>query len=229
MALTKKKISIWIPGDIRISGVLGVPEGHVRGKTPGVILAHGAGNDMTNPLLVAVTEGLTRGGYLTLRFNFPYKEEGKKAPDRPARLQAAYRAVFDTLRDLDEQRPGPIFAGGKSLGGRMASMMVAERRLPAVGLIFLGYPLHPPGNTEKLRFDHLKEVDVPMLFVQGTRDPLCDMPLLERLLPKLEVETTLHKIVGGDHSFEVLKREGRSAEEARAEATSVVLEWLNQF
>jgi predicted alpha/beta-hydrolase family hydrolase len=226
-AVTKKKVRIQVPGDLEISGALAVPEGFERGRTTGVILGHGAGNDMSHPLMVTTADGLARSGYLTLRFNFPYKEEGKRAPDPPRRLMAAYRAAYDFLVEERERRPGRVIAGGKSLGGRMASMLVAGG-LEAAGLLFLGYPLHPPGNPEKLRFEHLRRISIPMLFVQGTRDPLCELPLLRRLLKELPARTSVHVVEDGDHSFRLLERTGRSDEEVLREIVQVAGRWMKR-
>ncbi len=170
------------------------------GARAAVVLAHGAGGTMDSALLDGFCASLNAAGYDTLRFNFPYAEQGRKAPDRPPALMEAFRAAMAVARERDPNRP--VFAGGKSLGGRMASMAVAEG-MEASGLIFVGYPLHPPGNPEKVRDEHLYGIRVPMLFLQGTDDPFAQWELLEAVVKRLGTWAQLHKVEGGDHSFRV--------------------------
>jgi hypothetical protein len=174
-----------------VTGALDGPEG-------GVVLAvaHGAGGDMHGPFLASFAEGIAGAGFGCLRFNFPYKEQGRRAPDHEKHLRAAWSAVFEAARGLG----GPVWVGGKSLGGRIASMQVADG-MPAAGLVFLGYPLHPPGKPERLRDEHLDAIGVPMLFLQGTRDPFATRDLLEVVIAR--TGATLHAVEGGDHSFRV--------------------------
>jgi hypothetical protein len=168
---------------------------------PVVVCAHGAGNDMRNATLLGFAEGVAADGIACLRFNFPYKERGSKAPDPPAVLVDAWRAAFDRAQQLG----GPVWVSGKSMGGRIGSMAVAEG-MPAAGLVFLGYPLHPPGKPERIRDAHLDDVRVPMLFIQGTRDSFARWDLLERVVKRLADRAVLHAIEGGDHSFRVRGR-----------------------
>jgi uncharacterized protein len=169
------------------------------GKTaPILVLAHGAGRDMEDPLLVGFAESLGGAGVSSLRFNFPYRELGRKAPDPEPVLRAAWEAAFGRGDELGT----PVWAGGKSLGGRIASMVVADG-LPAAGLIFVGYPLHPPGKPERIRDAHLSSIRVPMLFLQGTKDPFARPDLFEKTLKRLGDRGTLHAVEGGDHSFRV--------------------------
>lgn len=151
---------------------------------------------MNDRLLVGFAEGLAEAGVGCLRFNFPYIQRRRSSPDRPEVLIRTWRAAFD----FGSQFGGPIWAGGKSMGGRIASMAAAEG-MPAAGLVFLGYPLHPPGRPERIRDAHLYEIRVPMLFIQGTRDNFARMDLLEPVLGKLGRKATLHTLDGGDHSF----------------------------
>jgi predicted alpha/beta-hydrolase family hydrolase len=172
-----------------VSGTVSVP---ASGAThTAVIIAHGAGNDMNHPLLRFVADGLTGAGYLSLRFNFLYKEKGNAGPDPQDQLYAVWRSACRFLDEHPRYQPQEIIAAGKSLGGRIASQMVAEGRLPVARLVFLGYPLHPPGKQENLRDAHLYEVRIPMLFFAGTRDQLCDLGL--RLLSYRE-PTGCHKL-----------------------------------
>lgn len=221
-----KPVSIPIKDKEPVSGILSLPQDFDSSSGMGVILAHGAGNDMHNPLLTAYAAGLARSGILTLRFNFPYKEKGKKAPDSPALLQLTWRSVFTYFQNLPDLAPAHIFAAGKSMGGRVASQMVAMGTLPAKRLIFLGYPLHPPGRKQKLRDAHLYHIQVPMLFFAGTRDPLCDLGLLEGVLNKLPSSWTMNVIEGGDHSFNVPKALGVSKEEIYEQLVQKSLAWL---
>jgi len=165
-----------------------------------LVLGHGAGSPMTAPLLAGFCEAIAGLGVATLRFDFPYMREGRRAPDRAPVLIAAYRAAF---AEAQERAGGlPVFAGGRSMGGRMASMAVAEG-MPAVGLVFLAYPLHPPGRPEKIRDAHLYDIAVPMLFVQGTRDTFAQPHLLAGVLERLGPLAELVTIDGGDHGFKV--------------------------
>ena len=185
------------------------------------VLAHGAGAGMDHPFMEAVATKLAERGVATLRYQFPYMEAGKKRVDRPLVARATVRAAVDAARrELPDLR---LFAGGKSFGGRMTSQAAAESPLPGVdGLVFLGFPLHPAGKPGTDRAAHLGEVTVPMLFVQGTRDALADLDLLRPVLDDLGNRATLHVVEGGDHSFHVLKRSGRTDEEALAEIGDAV-------
>src|SRR5437867_3343 len=182
MKLASRRRRIALPGGGAVSAVVALPPGFRRpGRTPAVILAHGAGSDMTNPCLTGGAAGLAREGLVAVKFNFPYTEARRRAPDPRPVLQRCYRAVVDAV--LGDRRLAPpwVAIGGKSLGGRIASYVAADGA-PVRGLLFLGYPLHPAGRSDELRADHLPGVALPMLFVQGTRDALCE---LERLRPVL--------------------------------------------
>ena len=202
-----------------VSGVLHVP---TKRSGDALILAHGAGADMTAPLLLAVAEGLAARGVTVLRFNFLYKELGKKAPDAMPKLELAYRAAIESMR---AEKPKRLFLGGKSMGGRVASLLAAEGDA-CDGLVFLGYPLHPAGHPEKLRDEHLPKIKAPMLFVEGTRDPLCDLALLRPVLARLKKRASLHVIDGGDHSFDLLKSAGRTRESVHLEIVTAIHEWM---
>jgi predicted alpha/beta-hydrolase family hydrolase len=169
---------------------------------PLLVLAHGAGNDLNTPILAGFAEGLAAAGVACLRFNFVYKERGRKAPDREPVLRDAWSAA----REEGRRRGDPVWAGGKSLGGRIASMMVADGSLSAAGLVFVGYPLHPPGRRDRIRDEHLSDVEVPMLFLQGTSDPFARWDLLRATVDRLGDRATLHPVEGGDHSFRVRGR-----------------------
>lgn len=174
-----------------------------------VAIAHGAGNDMRHQFFDGIAEGLAAEGVSTLRFNFPYAEAGRRAPDRPAVLMDAWRAA---LLVAEEKGAGtPVIASGKSLGGRMASMVAAEDGdgFSGRGLTFFGYPLHAPGKTDQLRDAHLSAVRVPMLFIQGDSDSLARFDLIEGVVARLKPLARVHRIEGGDHSFRVRGKKRR--------------------
>jgi predicted alpha/beta-hydrolase family hydrolase len=188
-------------------------------------LAHGAGSDMHAPFLCYVHESLARQGVMSVKFNFPYKERRRKVPDRAPVLENTWRAVIRAVREDPQLQSKRLFLSGKSMGGRMASHLAAQGE-NCEGLIFLGYPLHPSNNRERLRAEHLPLIRCPMLFIEGTRDPLCDLTLLDSVLSALDVSIKLHVIKGGDHSFRVLKRLGRNQEAVWAEIVEVVSGWM---
>ena len=169
------------------------------GGGPILVLAHGAGGTLRNPLLDGFAAGLAAAGVTCLRFNFLYSEAGKRSPDREPLLREAWAGAFARGGEIGQ----PAWAGGKSMGGRIASMMVAEGELDAAGLVFVGYPLHPPGKPDRLRDEHLGRIGVPMLWLQGTADPFARWDLLEGVVGRLGKRATLHRVEGGDHSFRV--------------------------
>jgi predicted alpha/beta-hydrolase family hydrolase len=190
-----------------------------------LVLAHGAGADMRHRFLAAVADGLAEEGVATLRFNFPYTEMRKRAPDPQPVLEAYVRSVCADARRL---APGlPLFAGGKSMGGRMTSNACAKQPIEGVrGLVFLGFPLHPPKKPATARGDHLAQVTVPMLFLQGTRDDLAEIGLVRELCAKLGPRATLREFAGANHSFEVTKASGTTGEAVRRSLAAVIGDWL---
>ena len=198
-------MTIHVSPDESVSAVLAMPSGKTKQFDTGVIAAHGAGNDMENELLVAFTDGLANAGIPALRFNFPYKEKGLKTPDKQKKLEDTWSAIYRYFRADLSIPVNHIIAAGKSMGGRVASQMVAEEKLPVDGLIFLGYPLHPAGDQSKLRDTHLYNLSVPTLFFAGTRDSLCNLEILQTVLKKLSAPWELDIIQGGDHSFHLPK------------------------
>lgn len=165
-----------------------------------LVVAHGAGAGMDHPFLVGFCRAIGEASVATLRFNFPYVERGRRSPDPERVLRETWLAAFDSATDRSGGRP--VLAGGKSLGGRIASMCVADG-MPAAGLVFLGYPLHPPGKPERIRAEHLEKITVPMLFLEGTKDPFARPELLGPVLERLGDRATLEPVEGGDHSFRV--------------------------
>jgi predicted alpha/beta-hydrolase family hydrolase len=184
---------------------------------------------MDTPLLVAFSEGLARAGFPVLRFNFLYTEHGRKAPDRQETLMDTWGAAHAFFKEALGPRAAPIVAAGKSLGGRIASMMAAEGLLSLKGLIFLGYPLHPADNKEKLRDEHLYRISIPMLFFAGTRDPLCDLARLEPVLKRLNAPWTLSTVEGGDHSFHAPKSKGLTEAEIYSRIVEESEDWLSKL
>jgi hypothetical protein len=189
------------------------------------VFAHGAGAGMAHPFMADVAALLCARGVAVLRFNFPFTEQGGKRPDTPAVAQAAVRAaVADAGRRLSGV---PLFAGGKSFGGRMTSQAQAAAPLPGVrGLVFTGFPLHPAGKPSLDRAAHLAQVQVPMLFLQGTRDTLADLSLLGEALHPLRDRATLHVVDAADHGFDVLVRSGRTRAEVLQELADTTVAWM---
>lgn len=223
-----KSCSVWIPvgkGE-RVSGIVKIPDGFESSKTAGVILAHGAGNDMHNPLIVAVAAGLCREGFLTVRFNFLYKEKGRKSPDSQKKLIGTWHAVYQYLKEHPEFAVEKVVAAGKSMGGRVASQMAAAGELPVQGLVLLGYPLHAPGKKDQLRDSDLHDINVPLLFFAGTRDSLCDLVLLKKVLARLKTARELEVIDGGDHSFKMLKSANIAPEQVHDHIVLKMAAWL---
>ena len=188
------------------------------------VLAHGAGAGMRHPFMQAIARELADRGVATFRWEFPYMREKRGRPDPPA---VATAAVREAVAKAAAAAPDlPLVAGGKSFGGRMTSTAQAEAALPGVrGLVFLGFPLHAPKRPSDTRAAHLAEVQIPMLFLQGTRDDLADLTLLEPACKKLGSRATLHIVEGGDHSFKVLKRSGRTDAETLAELADTIAAW----
>ena len=205
----------------RVSGLLQAP----AGARACYVLAHGAGAGMTHPFMASVAAGLAERGVATLRYQFPYMERGAKRPDSAAVAQAAVRAaVAEAARLIPNV---PLFAGGKSFGGRMTSQAQAESSLPGVrGLAFLGFPLHAPGKASDERGRHLFDVKVPMLFLQGSRDDFADMTLLQPLVERLGARALLKVIADADHSFHVPARSGRRDADVRDEVLDALAGWI---
>ena len=166
-----------------------------------IVVAHGAGAGMDHPFLVGFARACLEEGLATMRFNFPYLEAGRRSPDTEGVLRDAWRAAFEAASARTKAEP--VWVSGKSLGGRIASMCAADGEIDPAGLVFLGYPLHPPGKPERIRDEHLYRVEAPMLFLQGTSDPFATPALLRRVVQKLGDRATLVPFEGGGHSFEV--------------------------
>ena len=216
-----RPVTINIDDGRRVSGLLQAPKSaHIC-----YVLAHGAGAGMAHPFMATVADGLAERGIATLRYQFPYMEQGTKRPDAPKLAQATVRAAV-AQASLMLPKLG-LVAGGKSFGGRMTSQAQAESPLPGVrGLAFLGFPLHAAGRPSEERGKHLFEVEIPMLFLQGTRDALADVHLMEKLANQLGPRATLKLLSDADHSFHVPARSGRKDAEVRAEALDALAAWI---
>jgi uncharacterized protein len=190
------------------------------------VLAHGAGAGMTHPFLEVLAEGLFESGVATLRYQFPFMEQRTKRPDPPVVAQATVRAAVAEAARLAPELT--LVAGGRSFGGRMTSQAQAAAQLPGVrGLAFLGFPLHPAGRPSDERGKHLSDVQVPMLFVQGTRDALADLALLKALCDRLGRRASLRLFDDADHSFHVPARSGRTDAKVTVEIVRSVVEWID--
>jgi predicted alpha/beta-hydrolase family hydrolase len=211
-------------GDDRVSGLLIRPD---RARAL-FLFAHGAGVGMTHRSMESNAQGLAERGIATLRYQFPYMEKGSGRPDPPRIAHAAVRAAAAKAAELAADLP--LFAGGRSFGGRMTSQAQADGPLPGVrGLTFLGFPLHPAGKPGIERAEHLARVMVPMLFVSGARDALAELDLLRPVVAGLGERATLHVVEDADNSLHVPARSGRTAAEAQIEALDAIAEWIVGF
>jgi uncharacterized protein len=192
-----------------------------------VILGHGAGADQSSDFMTGFATGLSGRGINVVTFNFLYTEQGRRVPDANKALEACFRTVIQAVRDKKIGR-GRLVIGGKSLGGRIASQVAAAGAPDVEGLVFLGYPLHPPGRADQLRAKHLPDITVPMLFVQGSRDAFGTPDELRPIIKELKAPADLYVVEGGDHSFKVLKREGVTQEDAYEAGLDRIELWLRQ-
>ncbi len=206
----------------KVSALLARP----RGARWLYVVGHGAGSGMRHPFLDAIADRLAKRRIATFRYQFPYMEAGRKRPDPRATLEDTVRAAVKAAT-----RAAPkliVIAGGKSMGGRMTSLAASTKAIPQVrGLAFLGFPLHAAHKPGSERGSHLGEVHVPMLFLQGTRDPMADLELMKPMCDKLGYRATLHPVDGGDHSFKLLKRAGRDSGEVFDEICDVLANWAD--
>jgi predicted alpha/beta-hydrolase family hydrolase len=215
MTATEERIRIDI-GHGSVSGAFAGPKAPVAA----LVVGHGAGGGMDSPFLTGFTRAMNEGGIATLRFSFPYAERGRRAPDPEATLRRTWIAAFREA--VRRAARAPVLAGGKSLGGRIASMCVADGDVDARGLVFLGYPLHAPGKPDRIRDEHLYRIEVPMLFLHGTRDPFARADLLAPVLQRLGPRAEYVAIDGGDHSFRVrgVRRDDRATGASLADPAS---------
>jgi predicted alpha/beta-hydrolase family hydrolase len=197
-----------------------------------IILGHGAGADQSSGFMKLFARGLSDRGLDVMTFNFVYTEQGRGVPDHKAKLESCFRAVIEAAQSQKKVKGNKLVIGGKSMGGRIASQVVAgacEQNDPLAkeiaGLVFLGYPLHPPGNPAKLRTEHLPQIKMPMLFVQGPRDSLGSTDEIAPIVKELKLPAEIYVIEGGDHSFKAPKKFGRPQEEVYEAAMDAIVEW----
>jgi predicted alpha/beta-hydrolase family hydrolase len=188
-----------------------------------LVVAHGAGGGQNTPFMVRTAEGLAARGITATTFDFPYMAARKSVPDRPPVLEQAWRDAIDEARSV--MGGVPLFIGGKSMGGRISSQVAAQGVEGVAGLVFLGYPLHPPGKPEQRRDAHLPAIAQPMLFVQGSRDPFGTAAEIQALLPKLQ-RATLHEVPNGDHSFKVSGRGAPKPDAVLGSILDAVRDWI---
>ncbi|MDR3416148.1 MAG: dienelactone hydrolase family protein [Nevskia sp.] len=218
-----QQLKIAVEGAQPVSGLLLVPP---KARAC-LVLAHGAGAGMNHPFMAAAAAGLAQRGIASLRYQFPYMERGSKRPDAPALAQATVRAaVGEATRHLPKLA---LFAAGKSFGGRMSSQAQAAAELPGVrGLVFFGFPLHAPGQPGSARGEHLFQVKVPMLFLQGTRDEFAGLDLLRGLVGRLGQRAHLELLEHANHSFHVPARSGRTDAQVMAQALDSAAQWIGE-
>lgn len=228
--VSAQELTFAVGGTERVSALLMRP----NAARACYVLAHGAGAGMRHASMEAIAAGLAERGIATLRYQFPYMEKGSKRPDPPPVAHATVRAA---VVEAAKACAGlPLFAGGKSFGGRMTSQAQAKAPLDGVkGIAFFGFPLHPAGTLSADRAGHLFKVEVPMLFLQGTRDALADIDLLKLVVRDLrgladsKELVTLHVVEGADHSFHVLKSSGRNDREVLAEILDAFTKWVDEI
>jgi predicted alpha/beta-hydrolase family hydrolase len=222
-AANAQPVTILVDEARRVSGLFQT----APGARACLVLAHGAGAGMTHPFLGAIASDLAQRRFATLRYQFPYMEQGSKRPDSPQLAQATVRAAVTEAGRLVPELA--LFAGGKSFGGRMTSQAQAASPLPGVrGLIFLGFPLHPPGQPSDERAKHLFAVQIPMLFLQGTRDEFANLELLQPLTGRLGARATLKLFPDANHSFHVPARAGRTDSQVRTEMLDALAVWTEK-
>jgi predicted alpha/beta-hydrolase family hydrolase len=206
-------------------------QGPKRGADRAVLLAHGAGADMNTAALTAVADALADARVPSLRFNFAYRSAGRRSPDRPPALEAAVREAGDELVRRSKVAPQRLVLGGRSMGGRICSIVAADpvTPMPALGLVMLGYPLHPPGKPEQLRAEHFPRVTMPVLFASGTRDSFGSPKELERATKKVKGKVTFHWIETGDHGFKPLRSSGLTPADALAGVAEAVVSFVERL
>lgn len=197
-----------------------------------VVLGHGAGASQTSGFMRMFAKGLAARGLDVMTFNFIYMEQGRSVPDQKGKLEACYRAVIEAT--LKHKKKNRLVVGGKSMGGRIASQVMAGEEKEAfaddvAGLVFLGYPLHPPGNPARLRVEHLEHIGKPMLFVQGTRDALGTPEEIQPYIKNLRPAAKIYAIEGGDHSFKAPKKFGPSPEQIYEAAMDEINRWCRSI
>lgn len=232
MAAEAEKLKVRVNDRDSVTALLYAPPKRGR-KRITLILGHGAGANQLHPFMQVFANGLAARGLDVLTFNFVYMDQGRHVPDPKAKLEACYSAVVETAQKHSKLKGNKIVIGGKSMGGRIASQVAAAMQTGTstatsaaaiAGLVFLGYPLHPPGNPEKLRDAHLDQIKSPMLFLQGSRDAFGTGDEIRDLIKRLKLPATLHAVGGGDHSLKVPKSSGLTQEQVYESAMDRIMD-----
>lgn len=210
-----------------VEAMLYPAEGEPTGVT--VLLGHGAGANQMSAFMRLFASGLAARGFNAMTFNFLYTEQGRRLPDPKARLESCYRAVIEAVHKHKKLKANRLVIGGKSMGGRIASQVAAADSEGVGGLVFLGYPLHPPGKPDQLRAEHLKDIRAPMLFVQGSRDVFGTANEIRAIVKKQRLPATLYTVEGGDHSFKVPKTLGGPQQEIYETIMDEVAQWARRL
>jgi predicted alpha/beta-hydrolase family hydrolase len=224
-AMQPQQLKVKINENESVTALLYAADKKVRGGIT-LILGHGAGAGQLSPFMVLFATELAKRGLDVITFNFSYMEQGRSAPDQKAKLESCYQAVIDTALANKKLKGNRVAIGGKSMGGRIASQVAATTETQINGLVFLGYPLHPPGKPEQLRDKHLKDVKAPMLFIQGSRDAFGSPDELSPIIKKLKRTDTLFEIKGGDHSLKVPKSVGLTQQQVYEGIWEKITSWL---
>ena len=234
--LTPEKLQIRVNERDSVTALLYLASKKER-KNITLILGHGAGANQLHPFMQLFAIGLASRGLEVLTFNFGYMEQGRRVPDPKAKLEACYRSVIATAHQHSKLKKNRIVIGGKSMGGRIASQVaaaiqeqpidVSDANVSITGLVFLGYPLHPPGNPEKLRDAHLGQITAPMLFIQGSRDAFGTGEEIRAVIKRLKLPATLHAVEGGDHSLKAPKSAGLTQQQVYESAMDKIVNWLD--
>ena len=223
-----QSVNIEIEPGRAVDGLIDAPSDGIAADRCAVLMAHGAGNDMHEALLTHLAQGLADRGHWVLRFNFPYRSEGRPRPDGQRVLERTWLAALAWACDTTGLPAERFMAGGKSMGARVVSQLAGAGKLRAAGFLFWGYPLHAPGKKQQLRDAHLDAIAGPMLFVAGTRDPFCDLALIQPVVERLKDRATLEIIADGDHSFRVPRASAERQEAVYNDILERTLNWLNK-
>ena len=225
MATKVEEITVSVGERNSVTALLYAATARKRARTT-VVLGHGAGGNQLSAFMPLFAGGLAARGLDTMTFNFLYSEQGRRAPDPKAKLESCYGAVIEAAREHQTLKANRLVIGGKSMGGRIASQVAATGVDELAGLVFLGYPLHPPGKPDQLRAEHLKDIRAPMLFMQGSRDAFGTPDELSEIIRKLSLTATLYEVLGGDHSFKVHKSAPLSQQQVYEAAMDEIARWL---